>query len=371
MDRIKNLLRVVIKGIGAGLVLLAAAVLAAMILYAIAEYKPVSYEEVKITAGKDAKGISDGERISILTFDIGFAGLDAGRDYFMDGGKQNTPASKERVESNLEGILGVIKEQECDAILLQSVDRKAKRSYSVNEAAYFQRKLGMNSAFAQNYRHLFVPYPVTDCVGMVNSGIQTMTGFAIRSAERIALPSDTGWIRSMFAMKQCLLVTRIPVEGSGRELVLINLHMESRDDGKVRAAQTEQLIELIQAEYEMGNYVIVGGDFSQAFPNDNFKTYPLWDRENRYFQPGRLRKEMLSADWTFASDLSAPTCRLMDSTYDDKRWWAQYYVVDGFILSPNVTLESVETIDAEFAFSNHNPVRLVAVLGKEEDTTVE
>ena len=36
----------------------------------------------------------------------------------------------------------------------------------------------------------------------------------------------------------------------------------------------------------------------------------------------------------------------------------QYYVIDGFILSPNVRLRSVETLDLGFARSDHNPVLL-------------
>jgi hypothetical protein len=34
----------------------------------------------------------------------------------------------------------------------------------------------------------------------------------------------------------------------------------------------------------------------------------------------------------------------------------QYYVIDGFILSPNVELKNVETMDLGFANSDHNPV---------------
>ena len=38
-------------------------------------------------------------------------------------------------------------------------------------------------------------------------------------------------------------------------------------------------------------------------------------------------------------------------------------MIDGFILSPNVTLESVETLDLGFANSDHNPVRISVELG--------
>lgn len=34
------------------------------------------------------------------------------------------------------------------------------------------------------------------------------------------------------------------------------------------------------------------------------------------------------------------------------------YTIDGFIVSPNVEVTSVETLDAGFAYSDHNPVKL-------------
>ena len=36
----------------------------------------------------------------------------------------------------------------------------------------------------------------------------------------------------------------------------------------------------------------------------------------------------------------------------------QHYVIDGFILSPNVELTGVQTQDDGFRFSDHNPVLL-------------
>ena len=40
----------------------------------------------------------------------------------------------------------------------------------------------------------------------------------------------------------------------------------------------------------------------------------------------------------------------------------QYYVIDGFFLSPNVRVDSVETVDLGFENSDHNPVLLRVTL---------
>lgn len=39
-------------------------------------------------------------------------------------------------------------------------------------------------------------------------------------------------------------------------------------------------------------------------------------------------------------------------------------MIDGLILSPNVKLEEVKTVDAAFENSDHNPVRIVVTLEK-------
>ena len=40
----------------------------------------------------------------------------------------------------------------------------------------------------------------------------------------------------------------------------------------------------------------------------------------------------------------------------------QYYVIDGFILSPNIMLRNVETLDCGFENSDHNPVEISVTL---------
>ena len=161
-------------------------------------------------------------------------------------------------------------------------------------------------------------------------------------------------------MKRCLLVSRLPIEGSDRELVLINLHLEAYDSGEGKIAQTRQLTEFIQREYEKGNYVIAGGDFNQVFPG-SLEVYPNTHAEN--WAPGVLEEGSLPEGFIFAFDLSVPTCRLLNQPYDPSDTVnTQYFVIDGFILSPNVRLDSVETLDKSFADSDHNPVLLRVTL---------
>ncbi|MBQ2899278.1 MAG: endonuclease, partial [Oscillospiraceae bacterium] len=97
--------------------------------------------------------------------------------------------------------------------------------------------------------------------------------------------------------------------------------------------------------------------FNQMFPKTEEK-YPIFTAE--LWKPGVLEESALPEGWSYVFDDSVPTCRLLNKPYDKES--AQHYVIDGFIISPNVELVSVGTVDAGFEFSDHNPVVMEIVL---------
>ena len=122
------------------------------------------------------------------------------------------------------------------------------------------------------------------------------------------------------------------------------------------------LKQFIKAEYDKGNYVIAGGDFNQEFPGA-LETYP--NTHPDLWSPGTLDDSMIPSGWSFAYDTSSPSCRLLNQPYDPSDTAnTQYYVIDGFILSPNVKLETVKTLDEGFKNSDHNPVQIKVTLEK-------
>ena len=110
----------------------------------------------------------------------------------------------------------------------------------------------------------------------------------------------------------------------------------------------------MQTEYAKGNYVIAGGDFNQIFPGGT-TNFPL--KESSEWRPAGLKLNLPSG-WSYACDLNTPSCRLLNQPYDASSAKTQYYVIDGFILSPNIELTQVQTLNARFVYSDHNPVVL-------------
>ena len=123
----------------------------------------------------------------------------------------------------------------------------------------------------------------------------------------------------------------------------------------MRAQQLELLRDVMEEEYEKGNYVIVGGDFNHAL----YGTEHTFESRQQF--PGwvqTLTDADLPEHFSFvAADngFEVATCRGADIPYEPGVNYTT--VVDGFIVSDNVAA-SAENVDADFAFSDHNPVAL-------------
>ncbi len=352
--KIKTVLK--IFGVLIGAVLVFAAGLVGWLTVTEFRPEPVEVVPVSIQGEYEILKPAPGEKIRVLTFNIGYGNLGKESDFFMDGGKNVRNGDKELVLRNLEGIIDTVYKSDADIYFLQEVDAESTRSFNINEMYSIEVSLGGRTSIARNYNCDFVPFPWPP-IGKVSSGIMTNTGFNIETGERIALPCPFSWPVSAANLKRCLLINRCEIEGSDKELVMINLHLEAYDDGEGKIAQTKMLWDILESEYEKGNYVIAGGDFNQMFPGTEEK-YPVTTAE--LWMPGVLEESALLEGWSYVFDDSIPTCRLLNEPYDPET--AQHYVIDGFIISPNVELLSVETIDAGFKFSDHNPVLMEIVL---------
>lgn len=349
-------------GIFLGVVVLAAAGLVGWLT--VTEYRPASVEDIADAQDSGAaRSLSAGDSLTILSQNTGYCGLGRDSDFFMDGGTGVKP-TKDQINTNVAGIGEQIEAVSPDICFLQEVDSGSDRSYDANQRTYYYSTIRDGAkgpcydAYALNYSCNFVPFPWPP-IGRVHSGLQTISTFPVEKSQRIALPCPFSWPVSTANLKRCLLVSYVPLEDSDKELVLVNLHLEAYDDGEGKAAQTKMLMDFLTAEYEKGNYVIAGGDFNQTFPGA-LDAFPIKDAD--LWTPGVLENDILPDGWQFACDLSVPSCRLLNHPYDPDPDENQFYVIDGFILSPNVALDSVETLDLQFEYTDHNPVGIHVTL---------
>lgn len=339
-------------------------VLAAVALFvflSVTEFKPEDRIAVDVE-GKAAYSLSEGDSFKIVTWNTGYGALGDNADFFMDGGTHVYTATLNRVKLNMAGILEELGKMDPDIVFLQEVDRDSTRSRHIDEYELVQSILiEQQSSFANNFKVAFLPYPIPP-IGKVDSGVATFSSYPIASSERVQLPIPFSWPVRMANLKRCVLVSRVPVEGTDKELVLMNLHLEAYDSGEGKVAQTKMLAQLLQAEAEKGNYVIAGGDFNQIFSSADVNAYPNLGGE---WTPGLIDVDAIEGDWQFLMDASAPSCRslrtpLKGADPDPSKF--QYYLIDGFIVSGNLRVDSLATQDLGFVNTDHNPVLMQVTL---------
>ena len=324
----------------------------------IREYKPADTEMLDVS-GKASQTLSAGDSLRLMTWNVGYGALGDNADFFMEGGEMVTTADEARVKSNLKGMANGIYKVDPDVVFLQEVDKDSTRSYHIDETEFFLKALpGTTATYAPNFV-AFVPYPIPP-IGSVNGGLQTLTKLDISDAHRLQLPVPFKWPVRTANLKRCLSVNYVPIKGSDKELVLVNLHLEAYDDGEGKIAQTRMLQDLLKEEYKKGNYVIAAGDFNQSFSNVDLTNYPVYEG---MWEVGLVNEEDFAPEFSLVTDNTYPTCRSLVTPYKgaDKSTF-QYYVIDGFIVSANLRVDNVETQNYDFINTDHDPVVLDVTL---------
>jgi endonuclease/exonuclease/phosphatase family metal-dependent hydrolase len=346
MGVVKKILRIILI-----LIIVVVLAFAGIIIYALASnYKPEPREILSVSNRPDK--LSDTAVISLLTWNIGYCGLDREMDFFYDGGtKVITP--KPEFTKNLNAVRKFLAENDTiDFILIQEIDKNSRRSYHCNEYDTINKALtGYYPFFAKNYDVFFVPVPLSNPMGKVLSGIALFSRYQPASSTRFSFPGKYGFPKQLFMLDRCFMVNRYPLD-NGRELLIINTHNEAFDPGEIRKAQMAFLKEFLLGEYEKRNYIIVGGDWNQTPPD--FK--PEFSDNKVNTDQMMMNPDYLPPEWHWVYDNKTPSNRSVIAAYDPLTTTTT--VIDLFLLSPNIKSLSVGCLNLNFENSDHNPVRI-------------
>lgn len=326
----------------------------------VTDYQPEEKIITEIT-GKSSQTTVEDSVISLVTWNIGFGGLGEETIFFYDAGgtlTANVPVTtpKDLFDKNEKGIEDFVKNTKADFFLLQEVDTKAKRSYYYNQHEAIQQiRSDYSAAFATNYNVKRVPLPIMEfwnTMGKVEAGLATYSKYQPTAATRYQFPGNYDWLTRIFQLDRCFLVKRFDVKG-GKELLVINTHNSAYDKGgKLKAQQMEYLKQFVTAEYEKGNYVIVGGDWNQCPPNFIFDKFA--PGEGAGYETMSISPDYLPADWLWVYDPTMATNRKLTEVYKKDKTFTT--LIDFFLVSPNLKIEKVKGLNQDFKYSDHQPV---------------
>jgi endonuclease/exonuclease/phosphatase family metal-dependent hydrolase len=308
-------------------------------------YDPPLVLEVPVR-GAPAPGAPGADTLDVLSWNVGYAGLGSESDFVIDGGRHVRPSSRQLVERNLEAIGRRLRAEQADVLLLQELALPGFVTRGVDVLGRLSAELdGHGSAFAPTIRVSGLPL-----VGELEVGQGTFARHGLVRAVRHALDSPRALPGIRF---QNFHVLESRVEADGCEWVFFNVHLAAFDDGSLRRKQLADVVRLLRAEYESGSHVVAGGDWNMRLADTRFP-YSTAERHTSWVRD--LPAGVTPVGWVWAVDPTSPTNRTLEQPY---RPGVNYTsVIDGFLVSPNVDVLSVETVDLGFAWSDHNPVRL-------------
>jgi endonuclease/exonuclease/phosphatase family metal-dependent hydrolase len=344
----------ILKRLSIACFFLASAGVLFLLVIVLTDYKP---EKETVLTNMPNAATLDIDTITILTWNIGYAGLGDEMDFFYDGGSK-TRTDKESALQNLHVITSFIADNAADFIFLQEVDKASSRSYRIDMlSGITAKKLSYLAFYGINYNVLFVPVPLVSPMGKVESGILTLSRYVPSQSVRYAYPTRQSLPKRLFLLDRCFVMCRYPLR-NGKQLVLINTHNSAfDDDGEQRGEEMLVLKDFLTTEYEKGNYVIVGGDWNQIPPLDSAKPYVGVATE--HFAPLRIPDDFMPPSWKWVSD-GKPTNRFLDSPY--VKGETKETLLDFFLISPNVEAISTQRIDKNYHHSDHHPVTGTFVL---------
>jgi endonuclease/exonuclease/phosphatase family metal-dependent hydrolase len=325
-----------------------------LLLATISEYRPDKPETMEMK-GK-ASDIKESDSVfSLLTWNIGYFGLGKDCDFFYDGGRMTRPSREQYQEYSANAMEYLRQVRGIDFFFLQEVDLASRRSYHDDQVARLRDIFPQfESSVALNYVVSFVPVPFRNPMGKVKSGIVSFSAWHTMENTRYPFPGGYSWPVRLFQLERCFLLTRLALPG-GKELVLINTHNEAFDNGEQRKQQIAVLKDLMLAEYGKGNYVVTGGDWNQNPPLAELPSIFKSGDISRRIEP-QIEKDFFPYDWSWVYDPNFPSNRNVDGPYT--RGKTPTTIIDFFVVSPNISVESISTQDLGFAWSDHQPVMM-------------
>ena len=348
------------------LVLALAVIVGGYVAYLMLTYSRIADDTPIAVENNAANVLEAGRPYTAATYNIGFGAYTPDYTFFMDEGimkdgtatvgEHSVAASEESVRACTAGAISEIDALDPDFALFQEVDTDSTRSYGVNQKQEIESAFpDKGSAYAPNFHSSFLAYPFGEPHGTVNAGLLLLSDAHVDDAVRRSYPIDEGFPTKFFDLDRCFLVERLPVD-NGKQLVLINNHMSAYDEGgRIRAQQLALLTDVIQAETEAGNYVIIGGDWNHAlcgsaelYPSEQL--VPPWVS---VFDEALLPDGFTVVEADNLADV--PTCRGDDIPFEKGVTYTT--TVDGFIVSSNVKA-TAHNVDTGFEHSDHNPVLL-------------
>lgn len=205
---------------------------------------------------------SAGDTLSIMTYNIGY----------LSGMTNNLAieTNEEFYNNNLNRAVSLFEKYHPTFTGFQEIDYGAARSHEINQLEAIGTAINYhNSAMTVNWDKNYLPFPywpISAHYGKMLSGQALLSEYTITSNERIVMekPESNPAYYNAFYIDRLAQVVKVDI--GGKELVIINTHLEAWD---IPAREKQAKIVLtIYEKYAVDYPVLLVGDFNSIPPVD-------------------------------------------------------------------------------------------------------
>jgi endonuclease/exonuclease/phosphatase family metal-dependent hydrolase len=251
----------------------------------------------ELTEINQKSDIDNDSIFSIVTYNIGY----------LSGMTNNLPIAKSKslFDDNLQKVINETKKVNPDIIAFQEIDYDASRSYNVNQEEKIA-DLGYNyRAKSINWDVRYLPFPswpISMHFGKVISGQSIISKYPLKEQQRIVLQrvADAPFHRDAFYLERLAQVVKVIL--NGKEVILINIHLEAFDKD-TRVKQFEEVVAIFN-KYKNNYPTILLGDFNSRARDENAIVKKMFTMEN----VGNAAFDVINIENTF--DTKAPYERI-------------------------------------------------------------
>ena len=285
-----------------------------------------------------------GKPVKVICWNVQYcAGI---RQHFFYDGGQAVSTPKDEVLKTTNDIGKALKEMDPDIVLLQEVDRRARRTGYIDEFKALSQMLPEYSrASASYWRVPYVPSPKQEHLGRVGMHLATFSRYKIHNATRWKLPlikSDSR-LKKLFNLRRCALETHIG------DCAFINTHLSAFSGGDGTLNSQLDVLRAIVTEKPTW---LLAGDFNSLAPWQSASD--LDNVEAALYPEGESPVASFYRDFNPALSPSSSdllTYKPFTSSKPDR-------TIDHAFASSDISFSNVTVVDTGSFLSDHQPLQL-------------
>ncbi len=206
----------------------------------------------------------------------------------------------------LDQVVAALRAQDPDVVLLQEVDLEVRRTGGLDIASEIAKRLGMNYVFAPEFEEVGQSM---DSDRPALHGQAILARVPIRNVRVLRYEEQsTFWQPKKYVPKWSIMQRRLggrialvaDVDFHGKQVVVYDLHLESRGFGYTRTMQLEQTLKDAK-QYSPSTPVIIGGDFNSIYGPARARERLAMDGFQNCFGDRKVRTHVVFGylDWLF------------------------------------------------------------------------